>query len=260
MGELSVLTFNTLLRGDVRARLRLLGEALETADYDVACLQEVFWPWNLPLLRRAAVSYRHVAHGTPLPVVAGGLVTLSRLPITGGRFIPFGPIPPPRRAWLMRKGMLVTGLRVAGHRLALVNTHLTANMADDWSAPYNAYVRVEEAELRRVAATVARIDPAVPVLVMGDFNVPRDSPVFHDFLAEAGLVDALAGETEPTYRPTERWPEPPPIDHVLLRPSTECSVEARLTLRDPVTLPDGRVTYLSDHYAIEARLSFGAPG
>src|SRR5688500_19611551 len=47
MIELRLLTFNTLMRGDVRPRLRALAAVLDRSRYDVVCLQEV-------LLRRHA--------------------------------------------------------------------------------------------------------------------------------------------------------------------------------------------------------------
>ncbi|MGH8967232.1 MAG: endonuclease/exonuclease/phosphatase family protein, partial [Actinomycetes bacterium] len=84
--KVRVLTFNTLFRGRSRARLSVLARLIEESDYDVVCLQEVISPRNLAHLRRAAESYPHVAHAPTFPVVRGGLVTLSRPPITRRHF------------------------------------------------------------------------------------------------------------------------------------------------------------------------------
>jgi hypothetical protein len=81
-----------------------------------------------------------------------------------------------------------------------------------------------------------------------------------EFLATTGLTDVLAGDTEPTYRPTPGWPAPPAFDHVLIRPGTgrTLSGRAQIVLREPVTLPGGRQAYLSDHYGVEALLTLGS--
>jgi endonuclease/exonuclease/phosphatase family metal-dependent hydrolase len=238
-----ILTFNTLFKGDVRARLGVLGGLLERADYDVVCLQEVMVRRSAGLLRRTAPSYRHhVYAGAPL--LRGGLVLLSRAPIVGQRFVRYPVAGRPRGEWLMRKGFQVATIG----DLVVVNTHLSANRDGDWSAG-NHYTRVQRAELEFLAG---RLERDRPVVVVGDLNVPRGKPVFQDFLAATGLRDVLAGDTRPTYRPTAEFPRPPAFDHVLV--GTGLSGRAELVLQDPVRLPDGREAFLSDHYAVAAEI------
>ncbi|HEY2674490.1 MAG TPA: hypothetical protein VGJ07_29500, partial [Rugosimonospora sp.] len=71
---------------------------------------------------------------------------------------------------------------------------------------------------------------------------------------------ALAGNTEPTYRPTPSFPSPPAFDHVFVRsaPGAELAARSRLVFRDAVAMPDGRSMYLSDHYGIETDLTRSA--
>jgi endonuclease/exonuclease/phosphatase family metal-dependent hydrolase len=247
-----VLTFNTLFRGQARARMRALAGLIERADYDVVCLQEVISPRVLTLLRRAAASYPHVAHVPMFPLVRGGLVTLSRHPMTRRHFQPFALARPARPEWLLGKGALLTRIRLPTGHLTVVNTHLSANMDMDWS-PGNPYARVEQSELRRLASTVNRIDRAEPLVVMGDFNVPRDSPYFQEFVSATGLEDALAGDTEPTFRPD--YADVGAIDQLLVRPGTEATT--RLVFKEAIRLSTGTSTVLSDHYGIEATLTAG---
>ncbi|MEV0902228.1 endonuclease/exonuclease/phosphatase family protein [Actinoplanes sp. NPDC049802] len=234
---------NALFKGDVRARLRVLGEILAESGYDVVCLQEVMYRHLVP-------EFPHrVAAGAAL--LKGGLVVLSRWPVTRWRFVRFPLTPPARPEYLMRKGALVVTVDTGDGDLVVVNTHLSANRDDDWSAE-NRYTRIARAELGVLRRQVAALDPAVPVVVTGDLNVPRDSVVLRDFLAETGLRDVLAGDTRPTYRPTPGWPSPPAFDHVLVRPPMDGA--ARLVFQDQIALPDGRSAYLSDHYGVEADL------
>ncbi|MFI5937290.1 endonuclease/exonuclease/phosphatase family protein [Actinoplanes sp. NPDC051494] len=250
MTLLRMLTLNALMKDDVRARLRLLGPILEAADHDVVCLQEVMYRANAGLIGSLARSHGYRAH-TGAVVLAGGLVTLSRLPVSGVRFERYPVGGPVRPELIMRKGAQVLVVGTAGGPVAVVNTHLSANRDDDWSAG-NRYTRVQRAELRHLAGIVTAIDPALPVVVAGDLNVPRSSPVLAEFLAAAGLLDTRAGDPEPTYRPTEQWPSPPAFDHVLVRPGL--AARTRLVLRDAVIRPGGEPVFLSDHYGIEARL------
>lgn len=247
-----VLTLNTLFQGHSRARLGVLAGILESADYDVVCLQEVISPLNLTRLRRAVKSYPHVAHASSFPVVRGGLVTLSRLPIVRRTYRAFTPTRPARPEWLMRKGALFTRVRLPGPGgfLTVVNTHLSANMDMDW-APSNVYTKTEESELRELAAHIGRIDAAETMVVMGDFNVPRDHRLFRDFASTAGLKDALAGDTATTFNPD--YASIGPIDQMLIRPGMDAT--ARVVFKDRIRLPDGTETYLSDHYGIEATIT-----
>lgn len=245
-----VLTFNTLFQGRSRARLGALAKILDDSDFDVVCLQEVISPLNLAFLRRAAKSYPHVAHAAAFPVVRGGLVTLSRHPIVRRHYRAFTPTRPARPELLMRKGALFTRVRLPGAHLTVVNTHLSANMDMHWS-PSNVYTRAEESELGELAALIRRIPRAEPLVLMGDFNVPRDYRLFKEFAAATGLRDALDGDTETTFNPD--YAAIGPIDQVLVGSGIEAT--ARVVFKDPVQLPDGETTYLSDHYGIEATLT-----
>ncbi|QKW39855.1 endonuclease/exonuclease/phosphatase family protein [Actinomadura sp. NAK00032] len=248
--RIRVLTFNTLFRGRVRARMDALARLVDESDYDIVCLQEVISPPVLARFCSETPSFPYMARAGGFPLVRGGLVTLSRWPIVKSHFHPFALAGPARPEWLLNKGALFTRIRLAGGWLTAVNTHLSANMDMDWS-PSNAYTKVEQSELARLAAAIKRIDPAEPLIAMGDFNVPRDSRYLTEFASAAGLRDALAGRTEPTYRP--ECADIGAIDQFLHRPGLEA--EARLVFTDVVRLPDGTTAHLSDHYGLAATVT-----
>ena len=254
MITLRLLTFNALMKGDVRPRLHALGAVLAQSRYDVVCLQEVLYRRHAGLLRRAAAQFGHHAWSGSV-LLEGGLVLLSRWPVGAARFTRYPRVGPARAEYLMRKGAQVAVLESPDGPVLIANTHLSANRDDDWS-PGNRYTAVARAELGHLAAELATAGPELPVVVVGDLNVPRDSVALAEFLAATGLVDVLAGDTEPTFRPTPQWPAPPAFDHVLVRPAPgrTVSAQARLVFREPVALPGGRSGYLSDHYGVEAVL------
>ncbi|MFA1546585.1 endonuclease/exonuclease/phosphatase family protein [Actinomadura chokoriensis] len=248
--RIRVLTFNTLFRGRAHARMDALARLVEESDYDIVCLQEVISPLILARLRRATGSFPHLARAWTFPIVRGGLVTLSRWPITRIHFQSFIPARPVRPELLLNKGALFTRIRVPGGYLTVVNTHLSANMDMDWS-PYNVYTKVEQSELNQLAAAIKRVDRAEPLVAMGDFNVPRDSRYFTTFASNAGLQDAMAGSTEPTYRPD--YADIGAIDQLLHRPGL--SAEPLVVFKDEIRLRNGDRAHLSDHYGIEATLA-----
>ncbi|GAA2478973.1 endonuclease/exonuclease/phosphatase family protein [Winogradskya humida] len=247
----SLLTLNALMKGDVRARLRVLGGLLESSGYDVVCLQEVMYRSHAVLLRGLARSYGYRAWSGAV-LLEGGLVVLSRLPVGSARFVRYPMSGPARPEFIMRKGAQVVQVTTADGPLAVINTHLSANRDGDWS-PGARYTHVQRRELATLAAVVSGVDASLPVVVAGDLNVPRTAASLAGFLTAAGLRDTRADDTGPTYRPTPRWPSPPAFDHVLVRPGTVA--ETRLVLRDPVTLGDGWQAYLSDHYGVAAELT-----
>jgi endonuclease/exonuclease/phosphatase family metal-dependent hydrolase len=218
----------------------------------VVCLQEVIVRRRISLLRSLAPSFPHVAHRPFGIAVLGGLVTLSRWPVVSQRYTVYRQL---GRWWnlgwsdrVIRKGLLTTDLDVGGRRLVVVNTHLAANYAGSWSRS-NRYAVLQAAELAQLAEAVAGLDPALPLVVAGDLNVPAGTWLFDDFVRRTGLRDGLAG-AEPTWRPAD--PGSGAIDHVLVRGCTVLSAE--LCFRDPVPLADGRQVPVSDHLGIAAAI------
>jgi endonuclease/exonuclease/phosphatase family metal-dependent hydrolase len=192
-----------------------------------------------------------------LPTLAGGLAILSRHPIIGHRFLRYPWRGPLRKELLSRKGILTARISIDDRILTVVNTHLSANVKADWSRGNRFATTVQRHELRTAAATVRRLDSGDPVLLVGDFNVPRDSWLFADFVTASGLVDTLNGAPETTFRPTGSWPGAA-LDQILVSPGV--TADPKLVFQDDeVQLPDGRTTYLSDHYGIAATICFADP-
>lgn len=249
--NIGLLTFNTLFRGDSRARIRALAGILEDSPYDVVCLQEVVSPRNLAALRAATPSYPHIAHGPSFPLVRGGLVTLSRRPIVRRHYRPYRFIGRPRLEGLLRKGALLTRVQLGDEHVTIVNTHLTANRDTDWDLA-NPYTRIEAGELAQLADLLAHPALTDPLIVAGDLNVPRSSPVLRDFRDATGLADVLDGDPATTFRPTPKV-SLEPIDQILATPPLRATTT--LVFQDEIRLADGRSCYLSDHYGIAAAFS-----
>ena len=73
-------------------------------------------------------------------------------------------------------------LRLPGGRAEVYAVHLA-------SPPSQRQARQRNTQLRRLAARIAAADPALPKIVVGDFNSTPFSPFFRDLLRDTGLRD-----------------------------------------------------------------------
>ena len=114
---------------------------------------------------------------------------------------------------------------------------------------------MQEKQLRQLADTVAALPSHALVAVVGDFNLPRGSQLYHNFLHQTGLMDALAGDLRPTHRPPPGVPAhySLPIDFVFVRIPSNLSLQITGDLRfsSKLDLTHRHRDYVSDHNAIE---------
>jgi endonuclease/exonuclease/phosphatase family metal-dependent hydrolase len=260
----SLLTLNCfgLWLPNTRRRLLALAKELQRSSYQVICLQEIQLHKYRELLVEGCGSYSYPVSEPYFRCPKGGLLTLSRLPITSTSFEPYRE----RGLWytpmlldrLFFKGMLITKLTWANLPMVIINTHLLANFAGDWERR-GMYARVEEKQLRQLAETVRSQPVDSIVIVVGDFNIPRGGGLYQDFLARSGLEDLLAGDARPTLRLPPGAPSrlALPIDYVLIRMPEKHSftIECDLCFTDKYWVNSWHQSYLSDHNGIEVRIT-----
>jgi endonuclease/exonuclease/phosphatase family metal-dependent hydrolase len=159
---------------------------------------------------------------------------------------------------VLHKGILQTRLMIEGVQVVVLNTHLTANYSGDWGRD-NLYARNEWQQLAQLAEAV-RAQPAdALVLVAGDFNIPRGTWLYHDFIDASGLTDPMANDDTPTYRPFSRLMEKRyshAIDYTLYRAPMPVTAVARQVHTGKTRLVNGREGYISDHNGIELTLTW----
>ena len=258
--RLAAATLNTrgvpLTGSHLAERYAVIADSFEAGDVDAVSFQEVLTYHHLRLLTRRMRSFRHVSFRPSAAGPAGGLVTLSRLPVARSGYHRFGVrLGVAGLPWLTRflapmKGALVT--RLAAPRICIVNTHPTANWDGDWSVS-NRFYPVHSAQLAVLAGVIS--DLPRPVVVCGDFNVASDSTLFSEFIASTGLADVFEGQCPPTFRAEYLSPGSSPhcIDFILVAGSIRIEA-AGLFLADKQPLSGGP-GYVSDHIGLRVRLS-----
>jgi endonuclease/exonuclease/phosphatase family metal-dependent hydrolase len=263
MTQFSLVTFNCLGAPATNARRRLLALAQELGERadNVVCLQEAQAHAYRELLIQACSQHPFSCYEPFVHAPKGGLLTLATLAIEHYEFVLYRSRqivrPPALMDWVLHKGVLLTRFSLADLPLVVLNTHLSANYSVNWNTD-NHYARIEHSQLQQLAEIVRAQPPEALVVAAGDFNVPRGSWLYNDFLRESGMVDPLAGDTRPTHRPPLGLPAhfAKPIDFALVRlPELPgLAIESDLCFDQPVPLAGGRRGYLSDHNGVELRM------
>jgi endonuclease/exonuclease/phosphatase (EEP) superfamily protein YafD len=249
-----------------RRRLQALAHQLEHSTLQLVCLQEVQLALYRNLLFQACASYPFQAYEPHLHCPKGGLVTLSRAPLAAQRFETYTEqglwYLPTLMDKILCKGMLITSLQWDNIPVVLINTHILANYSGDW-ARQGVFARMQEKQLRQLADTIAAQPGNALVTVVGDFNLPRGSRLYQDFLHQTGLTDALAGDLRPTHRPPLGVPAQYslPIDFVFVRVPQSLSLQISSDLRfsSKLDLTHKHQDYISDHNAIEVCFTVNSP-
>jgi endonuclease/exonuclease/phosphatase family metal-dependent hydrolase len=262
MAQLTLLTFNAfgILSWDTMFRLIALVDELNRIEPDIVCLQEIHQHYFERRILRSLLHYPAAVSEPRRYRPKGGLLTIAKAPFVSTQFILYREQGPWYTLHLMdrllKKGMLVTRHQYAGLPVVVINTHLIANYAANY-AKADAAARVQQVQQAQLhqLAELARSQPHdALVVVMGDFNIPRHSWLYEDFVDRSGLRDTLSGDTRPTYRPLPGIPAryALPIDFAFVRQpaGVEVSLTSRLILDERRHLLGGYSGYLSDHLGI----------
>jgi endonuclease/exonuclease/phosphatase family metal-dependent hydrolase len=265
MPAFSLVTLNCFGVPTPTTRRRLLSLALELNKnpHSVVCLQEVQTNAYRELLTQALKGYQASAYEPFVYAPKGGLLTLAQLPIEQRTFSLYGTrmitSPPAVMDWALHKGVLLTRVSLANVPIIVLNTHLSANYNANWS-PKNRYAVVEQLPLQQLAEIVREQPPQAIVIAAGDFNIPRGSWLYEEFLAASGMIDPLAGDARPTQRMPPGVPGrfAMPIDFALLRlPSLPgLSIQSAHRFDQQLPIQGARPGYLSDHVGIELRIAW----
>ncbi len=246
-----------------RQRLLTLARELDRRAACVVCLQEIQAHTFRRTLAGACTRYPENAFEPFSYAPKGGLLTLARRPFAEQHFTLYRErglwYTPALADWMLHKGVLRTHTLLGGVRIVVLNTHLSANYRGNWEAD-NQYVRTERSQLGQLAQIVAAQPRDALVVAVGDFNIPRGSRLYEEFLAASGMCDPLAGDRRPTYRTLPGVPAryALPIDYALVRapPLPGLHIRSDICFGERISLIGGRQGYLSDHNGIELEIAW----
>lgn len=191
---LKILTYNvgglpTLPLPNKNKRIQRIAERLAHSEYDVICLQELWFNRDAEKIRRVSeFPYAARARAPFSPFRGNGLLILSRLPIIKQQFFPFSRNAP---AWHFlnadvwaNKGVLAARLEIQGKTLDIYTTHTVASTLD---RHYDVVRLQQVGEIKEMAQKFSGNNP---FLLMGDFNFKRQSPEYRALTKSLDLKDA----------------------------------------------------------------------
>ena len=227
--HLRVLTYNLNWGGpDAGAA----AEIIRRSGADVVCLQETTPEWERLLREALRSEYPFAEFRSSKMRAGGGLAFLAR---KRGREVAY--IPSDTGwfdGWMMAFDSAVGPVQI-------LNVHLRPPVSDrgGW---VSGYFTTREDRVRELERFYARRQPALPVLVAGDFNDGEDSRAVR-WLERQGLINALPQFDRSTA--TWHWRVGAVtlrrrMDHILAAPVLQC--------RSARVIPGGA----SDHFAVEA--------
>lgn len=246
-------------------RLARLMRQLNRSPAQVLCLQEIQQNAYLPLLVRGLPAYKHHAYERNRFAPKGGLYTAGRVMLQQTQFVAYQ-----NRGrmvslgvgdWALNKGVLLSHTDISGQRVIVMNTHLHANYAGNWSDPAHVYAKIQRDQVSHLAEMVNAQPRDALVIVCGDFNFPRGTFLYDELLNATNLLDPLAQDPRPTYRPfrllpARKWSLPIDFGMVRLPQSKHVEVHADVKhIQDPTrALPHQR--FLTDHNALTLHIKW----
>ena len=252
----------------VHQRMHAIGAALPSIEAHVIAFQEVWLESARITLTQAGqrAGFHHIWQ-PPRARSGGGLLVLSRLPITASRFVRFRHRGFPERLTHMDyyggKGFALLLLESKAGPVALATTHLHASYVGEGA--HDEYESVRTAQIIDLASGLHPIEE--PLFVLGDFNLVDESRNHRVLSGLTGLIDSAAflDRREPTLlidNPYHRADHVPGrrIDYIFFRSGAQRSLHPRsleLAFHQPLHLAGEAAAY-SDHAGLLAEVEIGA--
>lgn len=189
-------------------RLQYITDEIHRVDAEVLTFQQVHTFDVVWHLKHILPEFRYICYEKGVIGPVAGLVTFAKYPLTRKEFTPVNDA----RLGIFKKGILICSLK----NQTIVNVHLSANTLGDWTNQSVFYAQHQK-ELSILSQVISKHE--IPIIIAGDFNIPRDCTLFESFLSDNQLYDALKNDIQPTFR-KEFLPIGEPgrrIDHILIK-------------------------------------------
>lgn len=225
---------------------------LKASDCDVICLQEVFDPEILAGLKEGlgekypyAINPRYASRWR---LVSSGLLFLSRVPVRYVKHVTFSGAG--RDGFWTSKGCcLLEGVK-DGVPFQVAGTHFP----DD-----KEWIKDDAADLIR-NQLLPLCQNNVPLILLGDFNIRKNSVQYQNLLGKLHLADFEINDERPyTSDPFNSWNTgrmiaPELIDHVFLNRNDAEATVSSIEIERPKHEYRNSDCDLSDHYALAAEI------
>lgn len=244
----------TLMRNNIRKRFKLIAKEIQKVSPDIIFLQEVHDYFHLRYLMNHLKEYKYSFYRHSYFGPRGGLVTMSKFQLARKHFIDFHTrgklFDKSITGHLSGKGVLLS--HIHGTDVYLLNTHLTQNSKHDWDKKnnYTSILQSQLTQLNQLVKTFAQRGKAL--IFAGDFNMPKDSSYYKNFVNDTKLHDAFKKDSFPTYHEVF-LPEGQKVGRLdfIFHSSTLTPKKVAYILKDSIKEKNDEL-YLSDHIGLFA--------
>jgi sphingomyelin phosphodiesterase 2 len=179
-------------------RMAMIGRRLAESNYDIVCLQEVWFDRDWQIIRTALRDNAHTqlrhAHRFRSGAIGSGIVILSRFPIIEASFQCYNSSGKFYKFWhgdaYAGKGIAHAILQTPIGNLDIFSTHTHASY-DETRIIHEEYHGVRLAQLLQLAKYVKNTARHGLAMVMGDFNATPDSTEMRMFQEISGFSDSF---------------------------------------------------------------------
>jgi len=243
----------TFFRNDVRKRFRAIARVIEASNIDILMLQEVHDFPHYYFLKKLLPQYKYISYKKMLYGPRGGLVIFSKYPLERAHYYDFidkgSFYNKSITGYISVKGFL--SVRVQATNIWIINTHLTQNSDHDFSES-NRYAGLLKSQLKQIIVHLHSLQNKNDrVILGGDFNMPKDTKFYNNFISESKLVDAFAQDSFTTYHKSF-LPEGASVgrvDYIFSSPSLH-PIRTEYILKTSLKDNDGIDFYASDHIGL----------
>ena len=287
MKPLTVLTFNAGLldvnliglslfkpAAFIEERVRAIIETLKGYPADIVALQEVYLRKHHQFFMTELVQSFPYKAFSEMPILnwGSGLMTFSKYPIVEGRFTPFTEGGTLDETIFAKRGILTAEIIINKRlKLSVFNIHLTSGGI----FYHMEHTLVQQKRSKQIKQVVNMIDQleVKNVIMLGDFNSgPSVSSLNYDEILKYGFMDIYDEFCRSTKSQKENtWDVANPlhiskpsvgshrIDHIFIKKCTLDILNTQVVFKEAIVQIGSnkkKMVTLSDHYGLEATLSF----
>ncbi|MGH7204494.1 MAG: endonuclease/exonuclease/phosphatase family protein [Candidatus Levyibacteriota bacterium] len=264
--QLSLLTFNTFgvpfLAPDITMRYKYIAQEINHGSYDIVCLQELFSYYNFYLFKKRLSKFPYVAYHKNILGPRGGLAIFSKYPLSDQEFFTYSypaDASIPFYTKIAQNGML--SATVKDFSLRLCTTHLSSDLEHNLTPKNKLYklIRSQSEEAARQMNAYAQTSSAV--ILMGDFNIGKNSELYKSFLSTTQAKDIFAKKEIKTYY-SDRFKYfytayvPAIIDYIFIKTASKkvIPLKTEYAFNQHIEFASGKKSYLSDHIGLNCIL------
>jgi endonuclease/exonuclease/phosphatase family metal-dependent hydrolase len=255
----------SFMRNSVRKRFDFIAQEFLRLDPDIITLQEVYLFHTFRHLKKLLKDYPYVGYQRMFFGPRGGIVVFSKIPLEKIEYIDFKDrgnyTNKAITGQLTRKGVLLT--KIKDLPLWILTTHLIQNSDYPWIenvwSEKNKFSGLIQSQLDQTASIVQTlIKTDMNVIITGDFNIPKRTNLYRNFVKDAGVIDSFAKFQSPTYHKAfiPESAEPERLDYIFYSSKKEALKPAnqKHVLENPITINKEEL-YLSDHVGLMTTFS-----